>query len=447
MEKKKPREMTGAELLSMLKSSINLKSLGGVKCEELKLMPQDLDWWRDAKVGMFFHWGLYSILGRGEWARFNEQIPKEEYEKLAYEFNPQDFKMEELTGLAKEFGAKYMVMVTRHHDGFALWDSPGSYEDFTTFKTGAKRDFVKEYVEACRKDKMAVGVYYSPMDWRFPGYFDPEGLPENAALMKKQCYEQVEELCSKYGKIDIMWYDGGWLAHKGSDTSSAWFWEPVELNKIVRKYNKKTLLNPRSGYEGDFYCDEGSHEITGKMLPVPWEKNMCVCSGASWGWMENDPVSDFNWLIHMLVNVITRDGNFLLNVGPDKNGKLSKEVTDRMREIGAWLKKYGESVYGTRGGPMEPVDGVYGATSKDDQIFLHIIDTKEFAKLTVPFEGYTVIKCDTFDGKALSFTQNEEGIKITLPASCEEPDMIVRLTVEGKVKKRQNEEIYFTGKG
>ena len=157
------------------------------------------------------------------------------------------------------------------------------------------------------------------MDWRFPGYFDPEGLPENAQLMKDQCYGQVEELCSKYGPIDIMWYDGGWLAHKGSDTSSAWFWEPVKLNKIVRKYNPKTLLNPRSGYEGDFYCDEGSHEITGKILPVPWEKNMCVCSGCSWGWMADDPVSEFDWLIKMLVNVICRDGNFLLN----ENGRAS----------------------------------------------------------------------------------------------------------------------------
>ena len=132
MADKLPREMTGAELKSMLKSSINLKSLGGVKCPELKLAPEDLQWWRDAKVGMFVHWGLYSILGRGEWARFNEQIPKEEYEALADEFIPEDFSMTEWTELAKDFGAKYMVMVTRHHDGFALWDSPASYEGFTS---------------------------------------------------------------------------------------------------------------------------------------------------------------------------------------------------------------------------------------------------------------------------------------------------------------------------
>lgn len=439
--------MTGAELRSMLKSSINLKSLGGVKCEELKLSSEDLDWWKDAKVGMFFHWGLYSILGRGEWARFNEKIPKEEYESLAWEFDPKDFDMSELTGLAKDFGAKYAVMVTRHHDGFALWDSPGSYEDFTSYKTASKRDFVKEYVEACQKDGLGVGLYYSPMDWRFPGYFDPTGEKESAELLKKQCYAQVEELCSKYGKIDIMWYDGAWLAHKGSDTSSAWFWEPVKLNKVVRSYNDKTLLNPRSGYEGDFYCDEGSHEITGGILPVPWEKNMCVCSGSSWGWMEEDPVSDFKWLIHMLVNVICRGGNFLLNVGPDRNGKLSKEVTDRMREIGAWLKEYGEAVYGTRGGPIEPVDGVYGTTSKGNSIYLHILDTDKFSQLTLPKTEYTMADCTTFSGEKVAFLETEEGVKITLPQNLkEEPVTIIKLIMNEEIKRETQSEIYFTGK-
>ncbi|MDO5423668.1 MAG: alpha-L-fucosidase [Eubacteriales bacterium] len=447
MATKLPREMTGAELKSMLKSSINLKSLGGVKCPELKLPPEDLKWWRDAKVGMFIHWGLYSILGRGEWARFNEQIPKEEYEALADEFIPQDFSMEEWTELAKDFGAKYMVMVTRHHDGFALWDSPASYEGFNSFNHGAKRDFVKEYVEAARKAGMKVGLYYSPMDWRFPGYFDPEGLPDNAKLMKDQCYGQVEELCSKYGPIDILWYDGGWLAHKGSDTSSAWFWEPVKLNKIVRSYNPKTLLNPRSGYEGDFYCDEGSHEITGKILPVPWEKNMCVCSGCSWGWMADDPVSDFDWLIRMMVNVVCRDGNWLVNVGPDRNGKLSDEVKNRMREIGAWLAEYGEAVYGTRGGPIEPVDNVYGTTSKENKIYLHVLDVKECSGQQIPLTGYRIQNVTAFHGEPVPFVQTEEGFSVNLEGfDGKAPDTILVVTLDREVEKSQAAEVYFTGK-
>ena len=159
MEKKMPRKMTGAELKSMLKSSINFKSLGGLKCEELTLSPEEKQWWRDAKIGMFIHWGLYSILGRGEWARFNEKIPKEEYEALADEFIPRDFKMKEWMDIAKDFGARYAVMVTRHHDGFSLWNSEGSYEHFTSYHRGAKRDFVQEYADACREAGLKVGVY------------------------------------------------------------------------------------------------------------------------------------------------------------------------------------------------------------------------------------------------------------------------------------------------
>lgn len=450
MAVKLPREMTGAELKSMLKSSINLKSLGGVKCPELKLPPEDLQWWRDAKVGMFIHWGLYSILGRGEWARFNEKIPKEEYEGLAEEFIPEDFSMQEWMEIAKDFGAKYTVMVTRHHDGFALWDSRASYEGFTSANHGSHRDFVKEYTDAARAAGMRVGVYYSPMDWRFPGYFDPEGLPENAALMKAQCYGQVEELCSNYGPIDIMWYDGGWLAHKGSDTSSAWFWEPVKLNKIVRSYNPKTLLNPRSGYEGDFYCDEGSHEITGKILPVPWEKNMCVCSGCSWGWMADDPVSDFDWLIRMMVNVICRDGNWLVNIGPDRNGKISREIRDRMHQVGEWLREYGEAVYGTRGGPIEPLDNVYGATSKENKIYLHLLDVKAAQGQWIPLEGYRIESASAFRGEELPFEQREDAFRVdvsTLETAAEEqPDTIVILTLDRAVERQAAAEVYFTGK-
>lgn len=446
MEKKIPREMTGAELKSMLKSSINFKSLGGLKCEELTLPEEDKKWWRDAKIGMFIHWGLYSILGRGEWARFNEQIPKEEYESLADEFIPEDFQMKEWADLAKDFGAKYAVMVTRHHDGFSLWNSGGSYEHFTSYHREAHRDFVKEYTEACREAGLKVGVYYSPMDWRFPGYFDPEGLPENAALMKKQCYDQVEELCRDYGPIDILWYDGGWLAHKGSDTSSSWFWEPVKLNKIARSYNPKMLINPRSGWEGDFYCDEGSHEIKGKIIPVPWEKNMCVCSGCSWGWMQDDPVSDFDWLIKMMVNVVCRGGNWLVNIGPDRNGKLSDQVKNRMREVGAWLKEYGDSIYGTRGGPWEPVDDIYGTTYRENKIYLHILDGKAVGDQILPVRAEEISSVTLWDGTPVETENFENGIRLKLRESGEAPDTIVVFTMKEPVKGPETAQVYFTGK-
>lgn len=444
-----PREMTGDELKSLLKSNIQLKSLGGVRCPELTLKPEDLDWWKDAKIGMFIHWGLYSILGRGEWVRFKEKLPKEEYEGLAEEFCPEDFSMTEWTELARDFGANYTVMVTKHHDGFSLWDSAAAYEGFQSAGTGSHRDYVREYTDAARAAGLRVGVYYSPMDWRFPGYFDPKGEkdPENAKnalLMKKQCYGQVEELCRDYGPIDIMWYDGGWLAHEGTDASSAWFWEPEKLNKIVRKYNPKTLINPRSGYEGDFYCDEGSHEIIGGILPVPWEKNMCVCSGCSWGWMEEDPVSDFDWLIRMMADVICRGGNWLVNVGPDRNGHIRPDVAARMREIGAWLKEYGEAVYGTRGGPIEPLDHTYGSVSRGNRIYLHVQDLAACDNVLIPLNGYRIEQVTEFYGKSCVFSQEEKGIRIHTAGvkSCG-ADTILVLTADRPVQEEQPAYIHF----
>ena len=444
--KKLPREMTGAELKSMLKSSINFKSLGGVKCPELTLPPEKKQWWRYAKVGMFVHWGLYSILGRGEWVRHNEHIPEEEYARLADQFTGDECNMDEWTQLAADMGAKYMVMVARHHDGFALWDSPGSYQGFTTANTASHRDFVREYTEACRRKGLRVGIYYSNMDWRFPGYFDPKGLPESAQAMKKQAYDQIGELCGNYGKIDILWYDGSWLNHSGSDTTAAWLWEPVELNKLARKYNPDLLINPRSGWEGDFYCDEGSHEISGKIIPVPWEKNMCVCSGASWGWMADDPVSDLNWLIHMLVDVVTRDGNILLNVAPDGHGAIPAAVQERLRELGQWLKEHGDSIYGTRGGPVEPVDQVYGTTYREDTVYLHVQNLEKFAQSCVPLTNYQILSC-RYGNQELNYAQDSEGLHIDLPADLpQEADTILTLKTDRPVEGHKDQEIYFTGR-
>jgi len=442
----KIREMTGDELKSMLKSNIQLKSLGGVKHPGLRLEEEDLAWWRAAKFGMFIHWGLYSILGRGEWVMHNEKIPAEEYRKLADEFNPKAFDADRWAQIAKDAGMRYMVMVARHHDGFALWDSPGSYQEFTSVKTAAKRDFVKEYVEACRRAGLRVGLYYSLMDWRFPGYFKPKELLDSALLMKKQCYDQVRELMSQYGKIDILWYDGAWLAHQGHDPDAAWLWEPVQLNQMAREYNPKLLINPRSGWEGDFYCDEGSHPIKGSIIPVPWEKCLCIGSGRSWGWIPEDPVMEFDDAIRMFVNVWARDGNVLLNVGPDKDGVIPEEAVARLQEIGAWMRANGESIYGTRGGPFQPVDDVYGSTYKDSTIYIHILDWERFSGLRLPPLEGRVVGCRTIGGEALEFEQNDGGIAVSVPeALAEPPDTIVALELDRPVPKLPQDRVSFTG--
>ncbi len=418
--------MKGAELASMTKSSVVFKSADGIPCEDLRLPSEKTKWWQDAKIGMFMHWGLYSLLGRGEWAMFNEQIPYEEYRKLAGKFNPENFDMRSLTGLAKQFGANYMVMVTRHHDGFALWDSKGSYDAFTSYTSAAKRDFVKEYVDACRADGLKVGLYYSPMDWRFPGYWDPKALAENAEEMKRQCYAQIRELCSNYGQIDILWYDGGWLAHEGTDADAAWFWDPIVLNKMVRSLQPDILINPRSGWEGDFQCDEGPHEITGPAIAGPWEKNMSI--SGSWAWRQDDNIWNTDDLIKMIVDVACRNGNMLLNVAPDKNGRVDSRAVQVLRETGAWLRQYGDSIYGTRSGDFEPVDNVYGSTSKGNEIFLHILDVTKFNCTILPPLSKTILQCQTFEGYVCDFVQSETGVKISIPSTqCSHRDIIIRI--------------------
>ncbi len=437
MEATALREMSGDELKSLLKSSMQFKSLGGVTAPGLRLSEEQMAPWRDMKLGLFIHWGIYSMLGRGEWVMQSEGIPADEYAKFAEDFKPARFDADAWALLAQDAGMKYMVMVARHHDGFALWDSPGSWKGFDSVRTGAKRDFVKEYVASCRKAGLKVGLYYSPMDWRFPAYFHPHEMPENAQELKQQCHDQVRELTTQYGPIDILWYDGGWLAHTGSDPDGAWLWDPVALNRGVRERNPLTVINPRSGWEGDFYCDEGSHEITGKIIPVPWEKNLCICSGRSWGWIPNDPPMPFDEAVRMLVNVFVRGGNVLLNVGPDKDGVVPQPAVDRLRGIGDWMRANGESVYGTRGGPFEPVDHVYGSTCKGRRIYLHILDPQAFAAEKLPaLEARVTRAWKLGDESALvTFRQDADGIAIDLPQTLHDAvDTILVLEMDREVR-------------
>jgi alpha-L-fucosidase len=427
------KEMTGDELKSMLKSNIHFKSLDGLKEPGLKLTDEQLEPWRAMKLGLFIHWGLYSILGRGEWAMHNEMIPAEVYAKLKEQFNPKYFDAQEWAETARNAGMKYMVLTARHHDGFALWDSPGSYKNYTSMNSPAKLDVVDAYTRACREAGLAVGLYYSPMDWRFPGYFQPRELLDNALLMKKQCHDQVEELVSKYGRIDIVWYDGSWLAHKGTDPDGAWLWDPITLNKMVRKYNPQTVINPRSGWEGDFFCDEGSHPVHGQIVPVPWEKNMCLGSGVSWGYLPGDTVMTLPEVITMLVNVLTRDGNLLLNVGPDPEGRFPQEMVTRLNELGEFTNKYAESIFGTRAGPLQPVDGVFGTVYQDNKIYLHILDPQAFAGIDLEIPGY-IEAADVLTGGSVTVEQTEDRQTIKLGKLKPAVDTIVRLEMREAVK-------------
>lgn len=433
--------MTGAELASQLKgqlgSNMKFNGVNGVDDASLHLSENDIKWWRDAKFGMFIHWGVYALIEKGEWAYFNKHIPEEDYRELARSKFKPDISAKEImdgwTDLAIEAGMKYAVMVTRHHDGYALWDSKCSWKDFTSVRCGSGEDYVKAFTDACHSKGLYTGLYYSPMDWRFPGYFDPEGEKENLYLMKEQGYGQIKELCSNYGKTDILWYDGGWLAHKGTDADSAWFWEPIKLNKMVRSYNPKTMVTPRSGYKGDFECDEGPHEIKGKIVPIPWEKNMSLTS--SWAYRPNDKAWSTEYMIKMLVDAVCRDGNLLLNMAPDANGRIPENSQKILKEIGQWLKENGESIYSTRAGVWQPVDNVYGSVKTEKAQYIHVLDCQKFNELSLPAIDEKIKDASILNGDALEFSQTDKSVKFIISqrySALNKVDTIIKITLESQ---------------
>jgi alpha-L-fucosidase len=406
-------------------------SIVGVRGHGSNLSPEEMQWWEDQKFGMFIHWGLYAIPATGEWTMFNRKIPADEYAKFADQFNPRHFSADAWAKVAKDAGMKYMVLTARHHEGFALWNSPSSYNHFNSWETAAHRDFVKEYVAACRKAGLHVGIYYSPLDWRFPGYFDPKGLPENAALLKKQTYGQVEELMKNYGKIEILWYDGGWLAHKGTDADAAWFWEPLKLNAMVRRYNPDIVINPRSGMAGDFQTNEGDAPVKGPILPYPWEKCLNL-NRTSWGYNKAQNVMPLKLIVEYLVNTVDRGGNMLLNVGPDADGVIPPAHVARLKEVGQWLAKNGEGIYGTRPGPFEPVDDYYGSTHKENKIYIHLLKIPAGAtEIKLPASEKRVVSCKILGGPKAKFSQDQNGITIRVDTTQLNP-IVTTLALETK---------------
>lgn len=428
------RQMGEDEKKSMQKGTIHSSiknAFTGVKGPGSNLSPEKMKWWEDQKFGMFIHWGLYAIPATGEWTMFNQKIPSDVYARLADQFNPKAFSADAWAKTAKEAGMKYMVLTARHHDGFSLWNSASSYNHFNSWETAAHRDFVKEYTAACRRAGLHVGLYYSPLDWRFPGYFDPKGKSENAALLKKQTYGQVEELMKNYGKIEILWYDGGWLAHKGNDADAAWFWEPLKLNAMVRSYNADVVINPRSGMEGDFQTDEGDAPVKGPIISYPWEKCLNL-NRTSWGYNKAQNLMPTKLIVDYLVNTVDRGGNMLLNVGPDADGVIPPSHVERLKEVGQWLFKNGDGIYGTRPGPFEPVDDYYGSTHKGKKIFIHVLKMPEEAtEIKLPKNEKTIISCIVLGGAKLKFLQDQNGIKIALNAKQLDP-IVTTLVLETK---------------
>ena len=319
-----------------------------------------MQWWQEARFGMFIHWGVYSIPARGEWVMYQEHIPPSEYAPLASKFNPRRYDPDEWVELAKRAGMKYMVMTTRHHDGFSLFDSQVS--EFTAPKTAAGRDLIQEYVEACHRGNMRVGFYFSLLDWRYPGYFrgpkvDPVGWKE----LVEYSHAQVRELCTNYGKVDILWYDGGW-PYTAED------WRSAELNAMVRELQPEIVINNRSQLPEDH--DTPEQHVRPSDPGRPWES--CMTLNDSWGYN----AADDNWksprqVIKLLVRCASGGGNLLLNVGPKPDGTIPGESVRILRDVGRWMDRNGGSIYGTTRSSFGSSTGM--TTLKGRSLYAHVM--------------------------------------------------------------------------
>jgi alpha-L-fucosidase len=420
---------------------------------------EKLQWLLDAKFGMFLHWGIYAGTGRSEWAMNQMRMRPEAYRTFAYaesgerHFTADKYDPKQWARLAKESGMKYMVLTAMHHDGYALFESKAI--DAFTSKQTHNRDFVKEYTDACRAEGLRVGLFKTLINWRYPGYYDWTGTDckpnvfgyttdiahkENARLMKEELYCQTKELMTKYGKIDILFWDGGWLGQQGTSASGAPFWEsgrymdprnewpvnpyfqdfepstgkPLGLMGIVRKYQPDIIVNPRSGWVGDIRAEEGGARVTGPLRTEHlYEK--CMTAAPGWGYSKHyenpEKIMSPEQIKEMLVDCVIRNMVFLLNVGPDRHGEISPLVAERFRKVGRWLDQVGDAVYSTRGGPWNPKDGSYGFTYKDNKVFVYLLSDFTGDTFTLPAlnEGQKAIKAYVVSDKTpVVMTQNQQ---------------------------------------
>jgi len=379
-----------------------------------------LKWFREARFGMFIHWGLYAQIGRHEWAMNRERVPLKEYERLADTWKPGPTPARAWARLARQTGMRYMVMTTKHHEGFCLFNS--ALTDYNAAQRGPKRDLVAEYVEAARAEGLRVGFYYSLMDWHHPDGARCKKDEKARRRFVDYIHGQVRELCTNYGKLDIMWYDVNWpLTPEG--------WESAKMNAMVRKLQPDIVINNRSGLPEDFGTPEG--HITPEPGGRAWES--CMTFNDSWGYTPIDTNFKSAWqVVAMLRQVAAGGGNLLLNIGPSPSGAAPAPCVKILGEVGGWMKKYGKTIYEATD-PMRQdwlITGTF--TCRGKSLYFHC-NRWPGEKFGIGGLQNKVVKARLYKGPAIKFTQTRDRLVLEgLPKKAPDAlDTVIELTIAG----------------
>lgn len=396
----------------------------------LQATPQGLEQFQDLRFGMFIHWGLYALIARGEWVMHTERIPVNEYEKLVPQFNPTQFNADEWVSIAADAGQKYMVITSRHHDGFSMYDT--ALSDYKVTNTPFKRDPLAELANACAKrGDMKLGFYSSLLDWHHPAYrFRTEsGLAWSDYLAF--LHGQVRELCSNFGEIACVWFDGDWPRHHIDDSNQYFLaggsFEYDKLYDLIHTLQPQAIIHNNrhekplpgedvQGFEQDLPGDNSAGFNTTAVYDLPAE--VCMTINHYWGVHNGDADhKSARHLLRCLVRGASVGANYLLNVGPTAEGEILPIHAERLRVVGKWLKTNGESVYGTRAGVI-PATRESVSTRRGETHYVHVLDyVSDCVTLSGVPEGVSQARL-LADGSSVGLERRGDKTMLTIPEAA-----------------------------